>query len=94
MSRPPYKPPAGGNRRIAFAFLAIIVAFAIIAYAVAFWPRDDDDAPETGSPASATTADTGQSTVGGVVVAARNIPNELVLFESVTTLSRLGATSD
>lgn len=54
MSRPPYKAPAGGNRRIAFAFMAIIAAFAIIAYAIAFWPRDDhDDGVEPASPEAA-----------------------------------------
>src|SRR5215204_7144038 len=51
MSRPPYKPPAGGGRRTAIVFVAIIVAMGIIAYAVAFWPRDDeDDDPPAGSP--------------------------------------------
>ncbi len=52
MSRPPYRAPAGGSRRTALAFMAIIVAFAILAYAIAFWPRDDDDAPAGGSPAA------------------------------------------
>jgi hypothetical protein len=35
------------------AFVAIVVAMAIVAYAVAFWPRDDDDdEPPEGSPAA------------------------------------------
>lgn len=52
MSRPPYKAPTGAGRRTAVAFVAIIIAFAIIAYAVAFWPRDDDEPPNQTSPAA------------------------------------------
>src|SRR5215203_3804401 len=51
MSRPPYKPPVGGGRRTAIIFVAIIIAMGIIAYAVAFWPRDnEDDDPPARSP--------------------------------------------
>ncbi len=65
MSRPPYKAPAGGNRRIALAFIAIIAAFAIIAYAIAFWPREDDaDGTDPATPVAAV----GDIVAGSIVV--------------------------
>jgi len=95
MSRPPYKAPAGGNRRIALAFLGIILAFTIIAYAVAFWPRDDDDdAPDSGTPAAAifSTGTVGIPEITGRVTA--RTASRITLIGTVTILSNPAATSD
>ena len=54
MAQPPRRPVDPRDRRIAIIFVAIVLAFAIVSFAVAFWPRDDEeDAPPSPAPPAA-----------------------------------------
>ena len=55
MARPPRRPVTPGDRRIAAIFVLTVLAFAIIAFAVAFWPRGGDDG-EAATPTPVPTA--------------------------------------
>ena len=58
MARPPRRPVDPRDRRVAAIFIATVIGFAIVAFAVAFWPRDDDESGTTSTAVPPTAAPT------------------------------------
>jgi hypothetical protein len=57
MARPPRRPVSPGDRRVVAIFIGTAVVISAIAFAVTFWPRDEDETPPpTAAPTVAATA--------------------------------------